>query len=430
MGDLGEILKHPDEICPMIKLGMQVRETEMRTPELHWAFCYTMLRRVTSKFAVSLLQLGPEHRNAVRMIFYLVLRALDTIEDDMSLSSEVKTPILEDFHEHIYDRDWHFSCGSSDCRVLMDQFHLVRQAFLELDKSHQEMIKDVTERMGAGMAKFIDKEIETIDDLNEYGYYVAGLPLHGMLKMFVVPGLEDSDAEYGRLSNSMGLFIMKANCIRDFLEDIDEIPRPRKFWPREIWSKYVNRLEDLKYEENSVEAVRCLNEMITSSLVHVEDCFKYLSVVKDVPALFRLFALRQVMAIGALALCYNNIDVFRFGVKQRRGLIAKLTERTRTMSDVYGVFFEFCSLMKSKVDRHDPNATETVRRLDDIQNICINSGLLNRRKFYIMRSEEGYNSALIAGLSMLLPIVAYISAHHLIVNWLEIYSELTRLAKT
>ncbi|OWM80306.1 hypothetical protein CDL15_Pgr019586 [Punica granatum] len=357
MGDLGEILKHPDEICPMIKLGMQVRETEMRTPELHWAFCYTMLRRVTSKFAVSLLQLGPEHRNA--MIFYLVLRALDTIEDDMSLSSEVKTPILEDFHEHIYDRDWHFSCGSSDCRVLMDQFHLVRQAFLELDKSHQEMIKDVTERMGAGMAKFIDKEIETIDDLNEYGYYVAGLPLHGMLKMFVVPGLEDSDAEYGRLSNSMGLFIM-----------------------------------DLKYEENSVEAVRCLNEMITSSLVHVEDCFKYLSVVKDVPALFRLFALRQVMAIGALALCYNNIDVFRFGVKQRRGLIAKLTERTRTMSDVYGVFFEFCSLMKSKVDRHDPNATETVRRLDDIQNICINSGLLNRRKFYIMRSEEGYNSAL------------------------------------
>ena len=35
----------------------------------------------------------------------------------------------------------------------------------------------------------------------------------------------------------------KTNIIRDYLEDITEIPKSRMFWPREIWSKYVNKLE-------------------------------------------------------------------------------------------------------------------------------------------------------------------------------------------
>lgn len=35
----------------------------------------------------------------------------------------------------------------------------------------------------------------------------------------------------------------KTNIIRDYLEDINEIPKSRMFWPRQIWSKYVNKLE-------------------------------------------------------------------------------------------------------------------------------------------------------------------------------------------
>lgn len=37
--------------------------------------------------------------------------------------------------------------------------------------------------------------------------------------------------------------LQKTNIIRDYLEDINEIPKSRMFWPREIWSKYVNKLE-------------------------------------------------------------------------------------------------------------------------------------------------------------------------------------------
>ena len=36
-----------------------------------------------------------------------------TAEDDTSIPTEVKVPILQEFHQHIYNRDWRFSCTES-----------------------------------------------------------------------------------------------------------------------------------------------------------------------------------------------------------------------------------------------------------------------------------------------------------------------------
>ncbi|KAJ6409822.1 hypothetical protein OIU84_009330 [Salix udensis] len=402
MGSLGAILKHPDDLYPLLKLKMAVRHAEKQIPsEPHWAFCYSMLQRVSRSFALVVQQLGTELRNAV-CVFYLVLRALDTVEDDTSIPTDVKVPILIAFHRHIYDRDWHFSCGTNDYKVLMDQFHDVSTAFLELGKGYQEVIEDITKRMGAGMAKFICREVETIGDYEEYCHYVAGLVGLGLSKLFHASELEDLASD--SISNSMGLFLQKTNIIRDYLEDINEIPRSRMFWPREIWSKYVNKLEDLKNEENSVKAVQCLNDMVTNSLIHVDDCLKYMSALRE-PGIFRFCAIPQVMAIGTLAMCYNNINVFKGVVKMRRGLTAQIIHRTKTMADVYGAFFDFSCMLKSKVDKNDPNAAKTLSSLEAIQKTCRESGALNKRKSYIIRNELKYNSVLIVLLFIILSII-------------------------
>ncbi|KAG6762898.1 hypothetical protein POTOM_033425 [Populus tomentosa] len=436
MGSLGAILKHPDDLYPLLKLKMAVKHAAKQIPsEPHWAFCYSMLIRVSRSFSFVVQQLGTELRNAV-CVFYLVLRALDTVEDDTSIPTDVKVPILIAFHRHIYDRNWNFSCGTKDYKVLMDQFHDVSTAFLELGKGYQEAIEDITKRMGAGMAKFICKEgfnsfliihvnhqiaqasissvflntewkmlclcdairlshlqVETIDDYDEYCHYVAGVVGLGLSKLFHAAELEDLASD--SLSNSMGLFLQKTNIIRDYLEDINEIPKSRMFWPREIWSKYVNKLEDLKYEENSVKAVQCLNDMVTNSLIHVDDCLKYMSALQE-PAIFRFCAIPQVMAIGTLAMCYNDINVFRGVVKMRRGLTAQVIHRTKTMADVYGAFFDFSCMLKSKVDKNDPNATKTLSSLEALQKTCRESGALNKRKSYILRNELKYNSVLVS----------------------------------
>ncbi|KAJ6409821.1 hypothetical protein OIU84_009329 [Salix udensis] len=399
MGSLGEILKHPNDLYPLLKLKMAARHAEKQIPcEPHWASCYSMLHRVSRSFAPVIQQLGPELRNAV-CIFYLVLRALDTVEDDTSIPTDVKVPILIAFHRHIYDRDWHFSCGTKDYKVLMDQFHDVSTAFLELEKGYQEAIEDTTKNMGAGMAKFICKELETIDDYDEYSHYAAGLVGLGLSKLF-----NASDLASDRLSSSLGLLLQKTNIIRDYLEDINEIPKSRMFWPREIWSKYVNKLEDLKNEENSVKAVQCLNEMVTNSLMHVNGCLEFMSELRE-PDILPFFAIPQVMAIGTLAMCYNNINVFKGVVKMRRGLTAQIIHRTKTMADVYGAFFDFSCMLKSKVDKNDPNAAKTLSSLEAIQKTCRESGALNKRKSYIIRNELKYNSVLTVLLLIILSII-------------------------
>ncbi|EAY92248.1 hypothetical protein OsI_13969 [Oryza sativa Indica Group] len=331
-------------------------------------------------------------------------------EDDTSIPAAVKVPILKEFHRHIYNRDWHYSCGTKDYKLLMDKFRLVSTAFLELGQGYQEAIEEITRLMGAGMAKFICKEfhvqflavlsVETVDDYNEYCHYVAGLVGYGLSRLFHAGGTEDLASD--SLSNSMGLFLQKINIIRDYLEDINEIPKSRMFWPREIWSKYVNKLEDLKYEENSEKAVQCLNDMVTNALSHAEDCLQYMSALKD-HAIFRFCAIPQIMAIGTCAICYNNVNVFRGVVKMRRGLTARVIDETNTMSDVYTAFYEFSSLIESKIDNNDPNASLTRKRVDAIKRTCKSSCSLKRRGYDLEKSK--YNSMLIMVVLLLVAIV-------------------------
>ncbi|CAI9765484.1 unnamed protein product [Fraxinus pennsylvanica] len=54
-------------------------------------------------------------------------------------------------------------CGTKNYRVLLNRFHHVSTAFMDLGISYQEVIEDVVKKMGAGMAKFICKEIDASD---------------------------------------------------------------------------------------------------------------------------------------------------------------------------------------------------------------------------------------------------------------------------
>ncbi|KAL5791039.1 hypothetical protein ACOSQ2_005927 [Xanthoceras sorbifolium] len=332
MESLREILKHPDELYYLVKLKMALRGAEKHIPTESLGILYAC-------------------------VFYLVLGVLDTVEDDTSIPTEVKVPMLIDFYRHLNDIDWHYSCGTRNFdKVVVDEFHHVSTAFMELEK--------------------------------------------GLFKLFNPSRKQDPHME--KLCGSTFIFY-QAHMIEYYLEDINEIPKPRIFRPREIYSKYVDNIKDLKCEENSIKAVQCLNEMVTDTLKHAGDCLNHLSTLNDDAAL-QFFGALAVKGMGTLVLCYNNIQVFKDKVRLRR-FAARLYEQTKTMSDIYNVFFEFASVMKSKVEMHDPNAMKTLSELNNIQEICRKSGLLNTRKFYIINSEQGYNSYLMTTLFILLFII-------------------------
>ena len=49
----------------------------------------------------------PYSRPAI-CLFYLILRGLDTIEDDMSLDVSMKNRLLREFHQYLYQPGWNF----------------------------------------------------------------------------------------------------------------------------------------------------------------------------------------------------------------------------------------------------------------------------------------------------------------------------------
>jgi farnesyl-diphosphate farnesyltransferase len=326
------------------------------------------LDKVSRSFAAVIRQLPSELRDPV-CVFYLVLRGLDSIEDDMNIPPEVKHDLLLRFHEKSYDPNWSVSGmgDTPDYQVLLRNYYKVSRSFLQLDKPYQKVITEVCREMGQGMSVYAEREVRTLEDYDQYCHYVAGLVGIGLSGLFAASGVESPQiAEEKALSNSMGLFLQKTNIIRDYLEDLYSY---RTFWPREVWARYAGKLEYFASQPGSPRSVACLNHLVADALRHAPDCLDYLGSIKD-PRVFRFCAIPQVMAIATLAEIYNNSDVFRRVVKIRKSLAAKLILDTRSMEDVRKVFSLFGDGLLNRLSLQDPTADELVRQLQRLQHSC------------------------------------------------------------
>ena len=76
----------------------------------------------------------------------------------------------------------------------MEDFSVVIDAFLGVKPEFQDVIAEITRKMGAGMAEFAAKKgCETVEEYNLYCHYVAGQVGHGCSRLFVASGLESEE---------------------------------------------------------------------------------------------------------------------------------------------------------------------------------------------------------------------------------------------
>ncbi|CAO3663441.1 unnamed protein product [Umbelopsis ramanniana] len=293
-------------------------------------------------------------------LFYLVLRGLDTIEDDMTLDLDRKCELLRSFHKLIFQRGWNFKDNGpneADRHLLVD-FQIVIEEFLELPKKYQDVIADIANQMGNGMADYASGDhrentaVATIKDFDLYCHYVAGLVGWGLSDLFAASGLEDpSVAKDKRLSDCMGMFLQKTNIIRDYREDLDD---GRQFWPKEIWGQYTDDFAGLIKPENAKTAQAVLSAMVLNVLEHIPEVLTYLKGLKN-QSVFNFCAIPQVMAIATLALVFNNKDVYQRNVKLRKGTAVKLIMASTNMDNVVAIFREYLHVLSCKNDAADPN---------------------------------------------------------------------------
>ena len=153
--------------------------------------------------------------------------------------------------------------------------------------------------------------VNTLKDYELYCHYVAGLVGEGCTRLFVEGGLANPALlQRPELMESMGQFLQQVNIIRDIKEDLDD---KRRFWPKEIWSKYVTEFEDF--------------------------C-----------------AIPQSMAIATLDACFQNHNIFKQNVKITKGQACQLMiESSQNLQLVCDIFKRYCRKISKKNNPHDPN---------------------------------------------------------------------------
>jgi len=385
-------LSHVDEVfAALTLLYLKPLKSNLDTdyirnnfPAEDLAFCDDILVKVSRSFAAVIQQL-PSTMLVDILVFYLVLRALDTIEDDTTAfaSNKIKVNHLLSFHKKaLKNKKWSMEgVGAGDERRLLEEFPKAHRVYAALRPESRKVIEDITKRMAEGMAEFVGKDLGQgtvdIDQYNRYCHFVAGLVGEGLSRLFAASRLEDNS--FGSevfLSDQMGLFLQKTNIIRDYLEDyVDK----RAFWPQSVWKKY-SLSGDLGYFANQddplarVKARECLNELVTDALELVPDCLEYMAKLQC-QEIFRFCAIPQVMAIATLDKCYANMDVFTGVVKIRKGLSCKLILRTNNLCEVHETFYNFAGSIMEQAHAQrragimDPSYKRTVRVCEAIRSL-------------------------------------------------------------
>ncbi|GAA5913959.1 hypothetical protein JCM6882_002580 [Rhodosporidiobolus microsporus] len=361
-------LRRPTEMKSIItyKLWRDPLNNIESNPESGWdrdsmRKCWEFLDLTSRSFAAVIHELDGELSRVIA-IFYLVLRALDTVEDDMTLSIETKAPILEDFYKKLEIEGWNFqeSGPNEKDRVVLQQFEVVIAEYQRLDEHYRTAISDITKKMGAGMSRYAKVHaanggkfsVDTLASFDLYCHYVAGLVGEGLSRLFSASGKESPYlGDQLQLSNSMGLMLQKTNILRDFREDTDE---GRVFWPAEIWSKYADKPEDLHKKGNEDKAMWALSEMTVDALSHATDALDYLTLLSN-QSVFNFCAIPQVMAMATLEVCFMNPAVMQRNVKIRKGQAVGLILAATNPRDVAYLFRDYVRKIHARARAHDPS---------------------------------------------------------------------------
>ncbi|MFS8630948.1 MAG: phytoene/squalene synthase family protein, partial [Bacillales bacterium] len=196
---------------------------------------------------------------------YLLMRAIDEIEDHESLENEVKGQLLKETAK-LLRLDGDFPTGKFEMllspykKSLPEVTLRLPDWLLVCPPEILPKVKASTAEMADGMAKWALKNwaIKTKEDLDDYTYYVAGLV--GAMLSDIWKWYDGTDTDY-ELAIGFGRGLQAVNILRNQHEDFET--RGVSFIP-EGWSR-----EDLFHytEENLQKADRYMENITKRSIL-------------------------------------------------------------------------------------------------------------------------------------------------------------------
>ncbi len=311
------------------------------------AYCHRVLPRVSRTFALGIKLLRQPLRDRVA-VAYLICRILDTIEDTASIPAPDRAELLERAGSELADPErWRGCCRAIGAVFTAEEFPgdeagLCRRAGAVLEVYHRfdpavrAAIAGPAGEMASGMAGTVRREaatgglrLETVADLEEYCYYVAGTVGAMLTDLFRLdrPALRTpAEAKLRAAGVDFGLGLQLTNIIKGITDDIS---RGVSYLPRRILEEIGATLEELIREPADPRARAVAESLVRLALPRLDRGLEYTLAIPAGESDLRLFcALPLFFAVRTLGRAADVSRVFgREPLKIGREEVAEIHRR-------------------------------------------------------------------------------------------------------
>ena len=301
-----------------------------------WRYAEDRLLLVSRTFALNInILAGKLHRSI--LLAYLYLRIADTIEDDPVMGASEKGRILALFAAIFESADLADSKIQQFVDALPESWKasedpnmdlcmhasVVVPLLHELPEKYARPVREVVVEMCGGMAKFALRQeqalsngwftLESVTDLDEYCYYVAGIVGKLLTSVFAADSHfinAERQKKLSQLDVSFGLALQVTNIVKDCIEDSG---RRVCFVPEEICRRHgFKHSYDMFAEGADKKAcAAALGELVQKAWKHLDDSIEYTKLIPRVNMRTRLFCLWPLfMAAQNLSLIGDGLSVF------------------------------------------------------------------------------------------------------------------------
>ncbi len=339
-------------------------------------FCDIMFPTVSRTFAVNVGKLPSELSFQV-LISYLLCRIADTVEDDPGLLPKTKDSLLKKFTQLLTDPQGVKNCQEFNqaCQklsktgpdaILTQNSHYVLECFFEFPPEIQEHITEWVTELALGMGLYAlrkDQEksqvtfLYSMDDLEDYCYYVAGTVGHLLTGLFRhhYPCINDSlGEELTKHSTSFGLGLQLTNIVKDSVVDYH---RGWCYLPGDLLSEMDLAQGGFLDLDNRRASQELMYKIVVRAKEHLDNALEYSCLLPRKAYKVRLFCfLPLMMAIKSLeeAVFSERLFCLENPVKISRQEVVRIVQygyvygwSNLRMRRWYG---KVCSSLESKVE--------------------------------------------------------------------------------
>ncbi|HID39090.1 MAG TPA: phytoene/squalene synthase family protein [Calditrichaeota bacterium] len=269
-------------------------------------YCLEVLPKVSRTFAPTI-RLLPKGLEVPVTVAYLLCRIADTIEDSPYLSLQEKDRMLSLFSHLFLDNQfpeapfWNevsaFKGNTADDELVRNARRIFA-VFRTFSPILQKHIGKWVVEMSHGMQHFAQSSfkprfsfLKSMQDLDEYTYYVAGTVGYLLTELFyfysskITPRIKQ---RLEQLAESFGKGLQLVNIIRDMTTDLR---RGQSYIPDELLKKYELTRSSIFEKENAAKAEMMFNELIENAVKHLDRALDYILLIPKEETRIRLFCM-------------------------------------------------------------------------------------------------------------------------------------------